>query len=32
LLAGKYDEEINKGLDDYARKKSGSYQEALIKA
>ncbi len=32
LLAGKYDEEINKGLDDYARQKSGSYQEALIKA
>jgi len=32
LLAGKYNEEINKGLDDHARQKSGSYQEALIKA
>jgi radical SAM superfamily enzyme YgiQ (UPF0313 family) len=32
LLAGKYDDEINKGLDTYARRKSGSYEEALIKA
>jgi len=32
LLAGKYDEEINRGLDDDVRQKSGSYQEALIKA
>ena len=32
LLAGKYDEEINKGLDDYARKQSGVFSEALIKA
>ena len=32
LLAGKYDEEINKGLDDYARKQSGVFSEALVKA
>ena len=32
LLAGKYDTEINSGLDDYARKKSGVYVDALVKA
>jgi radical SAM superfamily enzyme YgiQ (UPF0313 family) len=32
LLAGKYDQEVNRGLADYARQQSGSYQEALIKA
>jgi radical SAM superfamily enzyme YgiQ (UPF0313 family) len=32
LLAGKYDHEINKGLDDDARRKSGVFAEALIKA
>lgn len=32
LLAGKYDKEINKGLDDYARKQSGVFSEALVKA
>ena len=32
LLAGKYDYEINSGLDDYARKKSGVYADALVKA
>ena len=32
LLAGKFDDEIDKGLDKYARQKSGSYQEALVKA
>jgi radical SAM superfamily enzyme YgiQ (UPF0313 family) len=32
LLAGKYDHEINSGLDDYARKKSGVYADALVKA
>jgi len=33
LLAGKYDDEVNKGLDDYiARQKSGVYTEALVKA
>jgi anaerobic magnesium-protoporphyrin IX monomethyl ester cyclase len=32
LLAGKYDEEINQDLDDDARKKSGVFTEALIKA
>ena len=32
LLAGKYDNEINEGLDDYARNKSGVYSDALIKA
>jgi radical SAM superfamily enzyme YgiQ (UPF0313 family) len=32
LLGGKYDDEINKGLDSYARQNPGSYQEALIKA
>lgn len=32
LLAGKYDDEINRGLDDYARRQSGVFTEALIKA
>jgi anaerobic magnesium-protoporphyrin IX monomethyl ester cyclase len=32
LLAGKYDDEINKGLTPSERQKSGTYQEALIKA
>ncbi len=33
LLAGKYDDEVNRGLDDYiARQKSGVYTEALVKA
>ncbi len=32
LLAGQYDEEINRGLETYARQKSGVYQEALVKA
>ncbi len=32
LLAGKYDEEVNRGLDAYARRKSGVYADALIKA
>lgn len=32
LLAGKYDDEINKGLDAEARQKSGALSEALIKA
>jgi radical SAM superfamily enzyme YgiQ (UPF0313 family) len=32
LLAGKYDGEINQGLDDHARQKSGDLSEALIKA
>ena len=32
LLAGKFDSEINRGLDEYARQKSGVFQEALIKA
>lgn len=32
LLAGKYDDEINKGLDSYARQKSRVLTEALIKA
>jgi len=32
LLAGKYDDEINRGLDEYARNKSGVFREALIKA
>jgi radical SAM superfamily enzyme YgiQ (UPF0313 family) len=32
LLAGKFDNEVNRGLDDYMRRKSGSYQEALVKA
>ena len=32
LLAGKYDEEINNGLDDYARRQSGVFADALVKA
>jgi radical SAM superfamily enzyme YgiQ (UPF0313 family) len=32
LLAGKYDDEINKGLADYARQKSGIFSDALVKA
>jgi radical SAM superfamily enzyme YgiQ (UPF0313 family) len=32
LLAGKYDEEINRGLDSYNQRKSGVFTEALIKA
>jgi anaerobic magnesium-protoporphyrin IX monomethyl ester cyclase len=32
LLAGKFNEEINRGLADYARQSSESYREALIKA
>jgi radical SAM superfamily enzyme YgiQ (UPF0313 family) len=32
LLAGKYDTEINKGLDEYARRKSGVFASALVKA
>jgi len=33
LLAGKYDAEVNAGLDDYqAQQKSGIFEEALIKA
>lgn len=32
LLAGKYDDEVNRGLSEYARRKSGVFSEALIKA
>jgi anaerobic magnesium-protoporphyrin IX monomethyl ester cyclase len=32
LLAGKYDDEINQGLDSPGQQKPGMYQEALIKA
>ena len=32
LLAGKYDYEINQGLDEAGRSKSGVYQDALVKA
>ncbi|MEW5961301.1 MAG: radical SAM protein [Chloroflexota bacterium] len=32
LLAGKYEAEINRGLDEYTRRKSGVFQEALVKA
>jgi radical SAM superfamily enzyme YgiQ (UPF0313 family) len=32
LLAGKYDDEINQGLDSPDQQKPGMYQEALIKA
>ncbi len=32
LLAGRYDDEINKGLDEIARRKSGIFTDALIKA
>lgn len=32
LLAGKFDDEINRGLDEYARSRSGVFADALIKA
>ena len=32
LLAGKYDDEINRGLPEYVRGKSGVFEGALIKA
>ncbi|MFC1959445.1 B12-binding domain-containing radical SAM protein [Chloroflexota bacterium] len=32
LLAGKYDDEVNKGLDPLAKRKAGDYSAALIKA
>ncbi len=32
LLAGRYEAEINRGLDEYARQKSGVFREALVKA
>ena len=32
LLAGKYDAEVNRGLDEYAQRKSGVFSESLIKA
>ncbi|MCB0196517.1 MAG: B12-binding domain-containing radical SAM protein [Anaerolineae bacterium] len=32
LLAGKYEDEINEGLDAYARQKSSALREALVKA
>ncbi len=32
LLAGRFDGEINRGLDEYARSKSGVFAEALVKA
>lgn len=32
LLAGQYDDEINRGLDQAARHKSGVYEDALVKA
>jgi anaerobic magnesium-protoporphyrin IX monomethyl ester cyclase len=32
LLAGKYDDQVNRGLDTYARQKSGAYSDALVKA
>ena len=32
LLAGRYEAEINRGLDEYARQKSGVLREALVKA
>lgn len=32
LLAGKYDDEVNRGLDAYAQRKSGVFADALIKA
>lgn len=32
LLAGKYDREVNRGLADWARKKSGVFEQNLIKA
>ncbi|NDJ53516.1 MAG: B12-binding domain-containing radical SAM protein [Chloroflexi bacterium] len=32
MLAGKYDDEINRGLDEISRQRSGDFSEALIKA
>ncbi len=32
LLAGKYEDEVNRGLDDYTRKQSGVFADALVKA
>lgn len=32
LLAGKYDEEVNRGLADYQKRREGDFSEALIKA
>lgn len=32
LLAGKHDDEINRGLDESARRRSGVFKEALVKA
>lgn len=32
LLAGKYDEEVNRGLAEYQKRRSGDFSEALIKA
>jgi anaerobic magnesium-protoporphyrin IX monomethyl ester cyclase len=32
LLAGQYDADINRGLDEYAQRNTMSYQEALVKA
>lgn len=32
LLAGKYDDEVNRGLADYQKRRSGDFSEALIKA
>ncbi|RME98834.1 MAG: radical SAM protein [Chloroflexi bacterium] len=32
LLAGKFDAEVNRGLDEFARKRSGIFTEALVKA
>jgi radical SAM superfamily enzyme YgiQ (UPF0313 family) len=32
LLAGKFEAEVNRGLDEFARKRSGIFTEALIKA
>jgi hypothetical protein len=32
LLAGQYDDEINRGLDQAVRHKSGVYEDALVKA
>lgn len=32
LLAGKYDDEVNRGLAEYQKRRSGDFSEALIKA
>jgi hypothetical protein len=32
LLAGKYDQEVNKGLDEHGRRQETNYTDALIKA